>query len=201
MAFSGAAIGPLCTGWPNPLCILSGFALIHPGQPRVLRSSWAFGHRNRDSLPLTALISMAQSLMGAERLRNLGCGGALTMHPSPWGDHPGAMAHVPASAWELMPSTPQVGAVAPAAPMWEGSGGLWGGSHCLASHMFVAETWQAPRAFSLFFNNPCIHPEESQHWHLNCLSGERSGRKATAPRQALCLLCPLPTPMQREANA
>ena len=191
----------MCTGWPNPLRILSGFAVTHPREPRVFCSLWAFGHRNRDSLSLTTLISVARSPAGAERLRNLGHMEAPMMHPSPWGDCLGATAHVSASAWELMLSMPQVGTAAPTAPVWEGCEGLWGGSRCLASHTSVAQTWQAPETFSLFFNNLCIHPKESWHRHLNCLSEERRGVKTAAPRQAIYLLCPLLIPTGREANA
>lgn len=107
VAILGAAIGPLCTGWPNPLRMLSGFALTHPEEPRALHSLWAFGHRNRDSLSLTALISMAQSLTVAERLKNLGHVEALMMHPSPWGDRLGVM------------PVPLPGSWCPAHPRWE----------------------------------------------------------------------------------
>lgn len=83
---------------------------------------------------------------------------------------------------------------APTAPMWQGQGGLWDSSHCLASHMSAAETWQALETFFLFFSSPCINPQKLQHWHLKCLSGERRGVKPMAPRRGFCLSCPLLIP-------
>lgn len=55
---------------------------------------------------------------------------------------PGATAHVPAPVWELMLSTSQVGTAAPTAPMWEGVGGLWDISCCLApTHLRHKHGW------------------------------------------------------------
>lgn len=82
-------------------------------------------------------------------------------------------------------------------------GGCWGplGYQLLfGSHTSSAQTWLALKAFSLFFNNPCIHPKELWHWHMRRLSRERRGMKTTAPRQAVCLSCSLLIPTGREAS-
>lgn len=67
-------------------------------------------------LTLINYLDLHGPIPSAECLRNFGHVAALMVHPSPWGNCPGAVARVPVSVWELAHSAPQVGIMAPQLP-------------------------------------------------------------------------------------